>query len=167
MATRLEHELTYDAPAERVSAMLADPSFRERVCEATGSTRYDVRIDGDRTGTGPKEVVIDFWQPTAGVPSFAKKLVGDSTNIVQRETWTSATHGDVTVTIPGKPGEMEGTAVLAERDGTTTETVSMEIRVRIPLVSGKLENLIATMLRKALEAENQVGRTYLREGEAS
>ena len=37
----------------------------------------------------------------------------------------------------------------------------MEIRVGIPLVGGKIESLIADLLRKALKAENAVGRQYL------
>ena len=34
----------------------------------------------------------------------------------------------------------------------------MKIRVGIPLVGGKIEDLIADLLRKALRAENRVGR---------
>ena len=56
---------------------------------------------------------------------------------------------------------MSGTITLRESGGTTTETVEMEIRVSIPLVGGKIESLIADLLRKALKAENAVGRQYL------
>jgi hypothetical protein len=31
---RFRHELSYDAPPERVFAMLADPEFRKASCEA-------------------------------------------------------------------------------------------------------------------------------------
>ncbi len=44
---------------------------------------------------------------------------------------------------------------------TTTETVDVEIKVNIPLVGGKIESLIADMLRKALRAEGEAGRDYL------
>ncbi len=37
----------------------------------------------------------------------------------------------------------------------------MEIKVGIPLVGGKIESLIADLLRKALRAENAVGRQHL------
>ena len=56
---------------------------------------------------------------------------------------------------------MGGTIELREPAGTTTETVDMEIKVSIPLVGGKIESLIADLLRKALRAENAVGRRYL------
>ena len=72
------------------------------------------------------EVTIDQVQAATGIPSFAKKFVGDEINIVQQESWTSATEGDIRVTIPGKPGEMKGTARLTESGGVTTETVDLD-----------------------------------------
>jgi len=158
MSTKLSHTLTYDAPLERVAAMLADPAFREEVCRAQHVTEVDVDIDA--TGE-TKTVRIDQWQPTAGVPSVAKKIVGDKTNIVQEEDWSSLSQAALRVTIPGKPGDMSGTITLAEDGGTTTETVEMTIKVGIPLVAGKLETIISDLLLKALKAENRVGRDYL------
>jgi hypothetical protein len=158
MSKTITHELTYDAPVEAVTAMLADPAFREEVCRYQRFTRYDVTIDVEGE---TKKVKIDQWQPTQGMPSFAKKIVGDETNIVQEENWTSPTHGDITVTIPGKPGTMSGTASIAASGVGTVETVSLTVKVNIPLVGGKLEGLISDLLLKALKAENKVGRDYL------
>ena len=158
MSKTITHELTYDAPIEAVTAMLADPAFREEVCAYQRFTKYDVTINVQGE---TKKVTIDQWQPTQGMPSFAKKIVGDETNIVQEETWTSPTYGDITVTIPGKPGQMSGTATVAESGLGTVETVSLTVKVNIPLVGGKLEGLIADLLLKALKAENKVGRDYL------
>ena len=162
MARKITFEMTYDAPAERVAAMLADPDFRKQVCDLQGVTRVDVTVTQPYEGDpDAKRVVIDQWQPTKGLPSIATKIVGDETNIVQDERWTSPTHGDITVTIPGKPGEMTGTAVLRESGGTTVESVEMTIKVKIPVVGGKLEGIIGDLLLKALKAEQQAGRTYL------
>ena len=158
MAKRLEHQLTYDAPMADVAEMLADPSFREEVCDFQGVKRAMVTIDSDDNGM---EVTIDQVQAAHGIPSFAKKFVGDEINIVQQESWESPTEGDITVTIPGKPGEMKGTARLSESNGVTTETVDLTVKVNIPLVGGKIEGLIADLLLKALKAENKVGRNYL------
>ena len=56
---------------------------------------------------------------------------------------------------------MSGTQTLRESCGTTTKTVELEVRVGIPLVGGKIESLIADLMRKALKVENAVGRQYL------
>ena len=158
MPKRLTHQLTYDAPMADVAEMLADTSFREEVCEFQRVKRAMVSIDSDDNGM---EVTIDQVQAAQGIPSFAKKFVGDEINIVQREYWSSPTEGDISVTIPGKPGEMAGTARLSESGGVTTETVDMTVKVNIPLVGGRIEGLIADLLLKALKAENMVGREYL------
>lgn len=158
MATRLVHEMTYDAPVGAVAEMLSDKGFREEVCRAVQATSYSVSVDGDASA---KQVRIEMEQPTEGVPSFARKLVGATTTVVQAEDWTSPTHAEVHVTIPGKPGEMKGTAVLEERGDQTVEVVDLQISVRIPLVAGKIEDLLASLLRKALRAENRAGQEWL------
>lgn len=157
MSKQLKHDMVYEAPQEQVLAMLADPAFREEVCDYQRVLRKTVTVE--RTASG-MDVVIDQFQSVQGLPSFATKLVGDEVNIIQRETWTGG-RGDIEVTIPGKPGDMKGTAVLTESGGTTTEKVDMTIKVGIPLVGGKIEGLIADLLLKALKAENKVGRDYL------
>ena len=158
MAKQIRHELTYDASLDEVATMLGDPAFREQVCEHQGVLRSSVTIepDGDRMRARIEQV-----QAAHGIPSFATKFVGDEIQIVQTESWSSREHGDIEVTIPGKPGDMRGTATLAEAGGTTTETVALTVKVSIPLVGGKLEGLIADLLVKALQAENAVGREWL------
>jgi hypothetical protein len=158
MATTLTHRLEYDAPLAEVAAMLGDRAFREEVCEYQRVLRASVEVEADGD---TRTVVVDQVQPAKGIPGFARKFVGDEITIVQREEWSTLDAADLHVTIPGKPGEMIGTITLAESGGTTTETVDVRIKVNIPLVGGKIESLIADMLRKALEAENVVGRDYL------
>ena len=41
------------------------------------------------------------------------------------------------------------------------ETVSGDIKVKIPMIGGKLEGLIGDLLTSALEAEERVGRAWL------
>ena len=158
MATRLTYDLTYDAPMIAVGEMLMDAAFREQVCDAQHALRKTVSVGQD--GGGMK-VVVDMVQAAEGIPGFAKRFVGDEIQLVQTERWSDIENARVEVVIPGKPGQMSGTVALRESGGTTTETVEMEIRVSIPLVGGKIESLIADLLRKALKAENAVGRQYL------
>ena len=158
MSKRVQHDLTYDAPASEVLAMLHDQAFREQGCDATGVLRHTVTVTPKGNAT---EVLIDQVQTAEGLPGFARKFVGDEINIVQKETWTDDRHADVEVTIPGKPGHMTGTIDLTESGGGTTERVDLEIKVNIPLVGGKIESLIGDMLLRALRAENEAGRAYL------
>lgn len=157
--SEITYEMRYDgATPEQVYAMLADPAFREAVCEYQGFDWRTVTIDP--AGDGMK-VKVDQYRPADEVPGFAKKFVGDTINIVQEEQWSSPTAADLAVTIPGKPGEMHGTVTLVGDDGGTTETVRATVSVKIPLVGGKIADFIGQMLTRALKAENKVGRDWL------
>lgn len=154
MTKQIVKHLAYDASAEEVAAMLADPAFREEVLTRQRVLRHSVSIEGGH-------VLIEQVQTAEGLPSYARKLVGDEIRIVQEEHWTSPTTADVTVTIPGKPGDMTGSARLDEADGRTVQVIDLAVKVAIPLVGGKVEALVADMLGKAMDKEHQVGVEWL------
>jgi hypothetical protein len=155
---KFSHQMRYDAPPADVAAMLADPAFREKVCVAMHSVRHDVDIDGSGSGM---TVVVDQTQPAEGIPSFAKKFVGDQIQITQRETWRDASSATLVVAIPGKPGEFNGGIDLTGDANGTVETVGGDIKVKIPLLGGRLEGLIGDLLEQALKSEHRVGRAWL------
>jgi Protein of unknown function (DUF2505) len=158
MGTRVSHTLTYDAPLAHVHAMLLDPEFRQEVCARCKVLSSAATLEPLPTG---HRITIEQVQSAAGLPSFATRIVGDSIRIVQVETWATSDRADVEVTIPGKPGEITGSIVLTESGGVTTQQVELDVRVRIPLVAGKIEKLVGEMLAKALTVENTVGRERL------
>ena len=154
MSTKLTKQLTYDASAEAVTAMLDDLAFREEVLKRQHVARGSVDIQGD-------VVTIEQVRPAAGLPSFVQKIVGDEIVIVQTEVWTSPTSADVTLSIPGKPGDAVGTLTLTESGGTTTQVMDLDVSVRIHLVGGKIESLVADLFRAALDREHEVGVEWL------
>jgi uncharacterized protein YndB with AHSA1/START domain len=81
---KFRHEISYDAPPAEVYAMLTDPAFRQKSCDAMGVLSADITIEPEGEGA---RVVIDQVQPTSGIPSFAKKIAGESTRAVQTEEW--------------------------------------------------------------------------------
>ncbi|WP_235736752.1 DUF2505 domain-containing protein [Nocardioides alcanivorans] len=153
--TTVKHELVYaGATVDDVLAMLMTPAFREAVCDAQKHMlARTVTVDGTT-------VVVDQRQDAGNIPGFAKKFVGADLQIVQTETWTGP-HGDISVTIPGKPGNISGTADVRQDGDRVVETVVLEVEVNIPLVGGKIAKLIAEKLQKTLEVEEQTGRTWL------
>ena len=154
MSTKLTKQLTYDASAEAVTAMLDDRAFREEVLERQHVARGSVDIQGD-------EVTIEQVRSAADLPSFVQKFVGDEIVIVQKEMWTSPMSADMTLSIPGKPGDAAGTLTLTESGGTTTEVIDLDVSVRIPLVGGKIESFVADLFRRGLDREHEVGVEWL------
>ena len=155
---KFTHELTYDATPDQVFAMLADPAFRAKVCDAQGVVSHEIELTPQGEGF---LLVNDQVQDTAGLPAIAKKITGETTRAVVTETWTSATGGTVEVTAPGKPTKATGTVRLEARGATTAEVVELEVKVKVPVVGGKLEALMADNIKQGLEDEQTVGTAWL------
>lgn len=155
---RFRHELSYDAPPADVFEMLADPAFREKVGAAMDVVSADVAID--RNGKG-FVLRIDQVQRTDGLPSFAKKFAGDTTRAIQLEEWPDPTAGTLRIDAPGKPSSIAGTIALVADGAGTTEVVELEIKVKVPLIGGKLEGVLADQVRSGIDIEHGVGRAWL------
>ena len=159
---RFRHVNSYAAPPAEVHAMLTNPEFREQVCAYQRALDHSVEItaEGDTT-----TVVIKQSQSMDGAPAAARKLVGSSVQIVQREVWRGGDTGleaDFAMEIPGKPGHLRGGITLVDKgDGTCDEVFAGEVKVNVPLVGGKLEGFIADLLARALRREGRVGVTWL------
>lgn len=157
----MHKELHYAAGPEAVFEMLADPAFRERVCEEQRVISHDVRIE--RSGDG-FTLVNDEMQRTEGLPAIAKKFTGDTTHVIHRETWTVPTAGEMTIETPGKPGHVSGTVTLEPRGDATAQVVRLDATIRIPLIGGKLEALLVHTIERYYDIEHEVGVAWL-EGE--
>jgi hypothetical protein len=156
---RVQEDLRYDGvTVGQVYDMLGTREFREAVCDYQRVLHRTVTVD--RNGESMK-VTIDQGHATDKLPGFARKIVGDRVVMVQSESWSEGSAGQITVNMPGKPGEMTGTARLIADAGGVTEKVDMTVTVPLPLIGGKIEGLIADMLRKALRAEHHVGQDWL------
>lgn len=155
---KLRHEITYDAPLADVFAMLSDPAFRKKSADAMGVISADVSINAKGAGISVK---IDQVQPTEGVPSFAKKFAGATTRAVQTEEWDSPSGGTISIQTPGKPTSINGTLSLTTSGTTTTETLDVEVKVKVPLIGGKLESLMADLVTKGMDKEHAAGVAWL------
>lgn len=159
---KFTHELTYDASPAEVYAMLSDPTFREEVCAAQQVVSAAVTLTP--RGADGFHLVVDQVQDTAGLPSIARKITGDTTQAVVEEDWTGPSGGSVSVTAPGKPTSATGTVALEPTATGTREVVELDVKVKVPLVGGKLEALMADNIKKGLEVEQTVGTAWLAGG---
>ncbi|TQK70226.1 carbon monoxide dehydrogenase subunit G [Nocardioides sp. SLBN-35] len=156
---RYSRELAYDAPPEEVFAMLADPAFREKVGAAQDVVSIDVTLTPAGAGF---TLVSDQVQNTAGLPAIAKKIAGDTTQAVVRESWNDATSGTIEITAPGKPTRATGTIRLSAAGGGTSYVQDLDVVVKVPLIAGKLEKLMADNIDAGLTTEHAVGVAWLK-----
>jgi len=149
----LTRELSYEAGVDQVRAMLCDPAYWDKVATATGARSSSTTVDGDT-------VTTDELQEVAGVPSFAKKIVGDSTQAIKTIAWHGDT-ADFRVETPGKPTSIKGTLRLDAAGTGSTLTYDLEVKASVPLVGGKLEKLVAELTDAGFTKEHEVGTAWL------
>lgn len=154
---QLTRTFTYQAPAGQVLAMLRYPGFWDRVAQETGATSSTTQVTevGDTI-----EVVTEQDQKVVGLPSFAKKFVGETTRAIIRETWRGDT-ADYVIDAPGSPISINGTATVTESGAVTTVTYDLDVRCGVPIVGKKLEALACELTGKGLETEHAVGVDWL------
>ena len=155
---KFRHELRYDASPAEVFEMLADPAFREASCAAQDVISAEVNLERDGNGFS---LTLDQLQKTDDLPSFARTFAGDSTRAIQREEWEDTTGGTLQIDTPGKPSTMKGTITLRAEGSETVEIVELELKVRVPLIGGKLEKLMAEKVATGMDAEHGVGVAWL------
>ena len=156
---RVSHTLIY--PSSRVDdafAMFGDPAYRKAVADYQGVIDFDCQISMKGEGMQAR---LEQAHAIDRIPGFAQKLVGHEMRFVQQETWSSPSSADIHVTIPGKPGDMTGTLTLTQSGDDVVERIDLAVRVSMPLVGGKVEDLIAGFIGKAFDAENTVGVKWL------
>jgi hypothetical protein len=162
---RVSHTLTYPATTvDAVFAMLSDPAYRKAVSDYQRVADFscDIVPAADGAAGGGMTVRLEEAYGVDRIPSFAQKLVGNEIRFVQEESWASSSGARVHVAIPGKPGEMKGSTALSQAGDDVVHRVDLEVKVGVPLIGGKLEDLVADFMTSALDAEHKVGLKWLR-----
>ena len=135
---------------------MTDPDFLAKLMAASGSLRPVIEVT--RAG-GVTSVAIqrDFegqW------PSLVAPLIGDTLVISEVRTWESPTEtgeisGTLEMHVKGQPVSMNGSIRVSPTSTGCTARINGEIRARLPLIGGMVENIVLEQLKHgvALEAE--------------
>lgn len=145
---QFSYKQTFPKDAEAVLRMFCDPAYHRDLQAALGATGYrqlELTDDGTRFHIKMSyEVKSD-----APLPGFAKKILGETTTVTQTERWDRSTRkGEVIVEPRGLPGKIRCNTALTEAAGMATKTFDWEVTVKIPLVGGKLEDLVSGDIRR-------------------
>ena len=155
--------IDYPATAHEVFAMLADEDFQTRKCAATGARRHTVSIKQQ----GVRTIIVSTRDmATDEFPSFVKSMVGETLAVTETQDWGPAgadggRQGRLSVDIAGAPIELTGTLLLAPGGQGTVETIEGELKARVPLLGGKIEQAAAPAIKSAIRVESETGKVWL------
>jgi hypothetical protein len=140
---QFSYKQTFPKDAASVLKMYCDPAYHKALQEALGAKNFR-QLDHSDDGTRFMIKISYEVASSAPLPAFAKKILGETTAVTQTERWDRGTKkGEVIVEPKGLPGKIRAATSLSEAGGSTTKTFDWDVSVKIPLVGGKLEDLIS------------------------
>lgn len=183
---RITEKLHHAASVEEVFAMLSNQTFQELRCERSGSLEHEVTIEepiahdevtGDgyiQNSDGPT-VVTRRRMTTDEFPDFAKKLIGQTIDIIETTRWGAVARDGTreaayTLSVEGTPVNAVGgvhlrpSAEVAAGGGqgaVTTHTVDGELNAHVPFIGAKIERAVGPFVTRAIELEAELGREWL------
>jgi len=144
---QFSYKQTFPKDAATVLKMFCDPAYHKALQEALGATGYR-QVEHSDDGTRFMIKISYEVKSSAPLPGFAKKVLGETTAVTQTERWDRSTRkGEVIVEPKGLPGKIRCATSLAESGGSAIKTFDWDVSVKIPLVGGKLEELVVSDIK--------------------
>ena len=169
MARRIEHRSTSAWPASEVHAALIDYRYlTDRLVELGGPNA--ALVTHAPTEDGGVHVQLSQDVPADSLPALARTVVGDDLTIDRSESWRRVDEGqytgEIAAEIKGAPCSITGSMWLHDLPEPTPTAVSEfvvsgSVRVNMPFVAGKLEDLVAEQVEKLLVAEETFTHDWL------
>lgn len=119
-----------------------------------------IRVGGESGSDGTIEVVTLQEVHSHNLPAMVTQLHPGDLFFRREETWGPVTDGIATASIKGSivdtPVNVSGTAELSPIDRSGARlTFRVSVHVRIPLIGGKVENIIGTHLADLVSREQR------------
>ena len=155
---------TYDAPIDAVLDMFGDTDAITARYSGMGHRDIEIR-ECERTDDSLR--VVSSRVVEVDLPGFAKKVLSPTNTMVQTDTWTAAEDGTwagtFSVDVAGAPVQLSGSMSLAPAGAAgTTHEVTISMKVKVPLVGGKISDWAAKNdVPKTLAAEFAAGDAWL------
>ncbi|TDD10543.1 DUF2505 domain-containing protein [Saccharopolyspora terrae] len=168
MARRIEHRSTSERSAVEVYRALIDSDYlAARLEELGGSTATLVQHVGTEDGA---RFQTRQGVPVDKLPSLARTVVGGDLLIDRSESWRREEDGhytgEIAAEVAGAPCSITGSMWLRDivaPTGTAVSELVVEgsVKVTVPFVSGKLEDLVVDQVQKMLVDEDNFTAAWL------
>jgi hypothetical protein len=156
MARSVDYRSTSQYPAEEVYATMVDPEYlRERLRRmgGPGAELLEHRADAESARYRLRHGLSSADLPPIVATLMKGDIVIERTEEIERED-AGRYRGDVAVRIHGTPASAAGWMRLADIDGTGSEfVIHADVTVKVPLLGGKIEGIVADQVRSLLAAE--------------
>ncbi|MEO8107050.1 MAG: DUF2505 domain-containing protein [Actinomycetes bacterium] len=161
----MTHTLDYAVPPTALLDALGNPDYLAARSERFGGVGVPVNETNDDT-----VVITSVRQlPMDKIPSAIKGLVGDG-QITQVDTWIRQPQGDGSVLgswradLGTAPADMGGEYSIVPTDDGCSYSCSVNVKVKVPFIGGKIEQQVRGYLDHLVSKEQQFLADWLSEG---
>jgi hypothetical protein len=163
MSTKYEERQAFDQPAEKVLKMFTDRAYFERKYAASGG--WDIKVlEHELSATRFRIKCSYSRKPDAEVPAVAKKFIGDSVQVTQEDVWDlQARTGRLSIEIRNAPIRMQAEMKLLTEKGGCSNVLGWTLNCPVPLIGGKMEQMLAKEMRDKAAADLAISRRLLAE----
>ena len=155
MARSIDYRSTIMFPADKVFAVMTDKEYLEARLRELGGPGSGL-LEHEATSEGAR-YRLKQGLSESDLPPIVGKVVGGDLAIERTETLRRTEPGryggDVDVKIAGVPASASGTMALADDGNGSLFEVRTDVTVKVPLIGGKIEEIVAEQVRRLLEAE--------------
>jgi hypothetical protein len=166
MARPIRYRSRSENSAQRVFETLADREYLEaRQAELGGRGAALLKFDAGGSPVDHAEYTVRQGVGREHLPSVIQKVLPGDLVIERTETWRrtgeGTYEGTVTANVASAPGRITGTHRLVDLDDIgdgrpgSEFAVDGEAHVKIPLVGGKVEAVIAEQVEKIIDRETR------------
>lgn len=154
----------YDGSVEEVHRAFTDESYWRARLAGSGvdvATLESMRVGGETGDDDTVEVVTVQVIHSHKLPGMVTQLHSGDLRIRREEVWGPVADGTAQGTVVGSildaPVNLTGTATLLPilETGGARLTFRATVQVRVPIIGGKLENIIGTQLAELVAAEQR------------
>lgn len=154
MQLSFHHE--YDGSVDEVVTLFRTPDFISDVAQHAGAQSHDVSVtDG-----------VTNLRMTLATPANVAKFVGSTADITMVFRWSEAEpsgtrRGTVDVAVKGLPVSVDAGVALSPTASGSAADYQGDLTVRIPLVGGKVEKLVAPFITEAFAGIERRAKVWL------
>lgn len=154
MSTKVSNTDHYATSPDHLAELQGSADFINAKYTALADRKFAIKQQD--VGDGTLTLVVER-QVDANLPDIAKKVLGETNDLVLTENWRKAGDGwkaDVKIDSPGKPMAITGNYELKPSGDGTDWVVNFDIKASVPLVGGKIEKMVAE------ETKTNFGKEY-------
>lgn len=161
MAKKFTNTDHYDADLDAMWTMMTTQEWWKAKYESLGATNIEFHtFDTSDTSF----TIVSERDVPADLPSFAKKIIGETNHVTQTEKWTrnaDAANATIEILVKNIPGGTTGTMSITPSGSGTVWQSDFDIKVSLPLVGGKLEGVLKDETGSNFKQEKAFNDTWL------